>query len=336
MKKLKIIGKNHLTPSSISFGGAPIGELFENLTEENCNKTLENNFKHGVKLFDTSPYYGLGLSETRLGNFLKNKERDSYLISTKVGRYLVPENPKKIDRGNWKGGLNFKPIIDYSYDGVMKSFEQSLNRLKIENIDIALIHDVDEFSHGDLAQKYFKTSMNGAYKALEKLKEEGLVKAIGVGLQDASMCMQFAKSGNFDCMLLANRYTLLEQKTALEFFPIANEKKISILLAGVYNSGILIKGLKKGITYEYSPINNSIKNKYLKLKKICDNFNIPVGAASLQFAYYPKEVSTLILGMDKPLHIEENLNLLNFKINPEFWSILKQKNIINIDCPTPS
>ena len=329
------IGETNLTPSKLSFGGAPIGELFEKLTDKKCYNTLELCYQNGVKLFDTSPFYGLGLSEKRLGNFLKNKKRNSFLISTKVGRYLIPEEAKKIDRGIWKGGLNFKPIIDYSYDGVMKSFEQSLNRLCVEYIDIALIHDLDPFTHGKLTQDYFKIAIKGAYKALKKLKEQGLIKAIGVGLQDVSMCIQFSKAEDFDCMLLANRYTLLEQNSISNFFSIAKEKNISILLAGIFNSGILVKGLVKGVTYEYSPVNPEIKKKYLKLEQICNYFKIPVAAAALQFSYTPEVVSTLILGMDQPNQIKENLDLLNFKIDPDFWINLKKNNIISSDCPTP-
>lgn len=334
MKK-KIIGNNTLIPSQISFGGAPLGELFENLTEENCNNTLNKSFELGIKLFDTSPFYGYGLSERRIGNYLQTKERNSFLICTKVGRYLVPELPQNIDRGVFKGGLNFKPVIDYSYDGVMKSFEQSLKRLRLTEIDIALIHDVDSFTHGDLTEKYFKISMEGAYKALHKLKEENLIKALGVGLNDASMCSRFAKEGSFDCMIVANRYTLLEQKALYDFFPIAKEKNISVLLAGVYNSGILIKGLKKNVTYEYAPIPIKIKTKYLEIEKICNEFNIPISAAALQFSYAPEVVSTLILGMDKPFQVQNNYDLLKIPIDKEFWSILKRKKLINENSPTP-
>ena len=335
MKK-KIIGNNTLIPSQISFGGAPLGELFENLTEENCNKTLNKCFELGIKLFDTSPFYGYGLSEKRIGDYLKTKNRNSFIICTKVGRYLVPEQSENIDRGIFKGGLNFKPVIDYSYDGTMKSFEQSLKRLRLTEIDIALIHDVDFFTHGDLTEVYFKISMEGAYKALHKLKEQNLIKAIGVGLNDATMCTRFAHAGNFDCMMLANRYTLLEQKALNNFFPIAKDKNISVLLAGVYNSGILIKGLKKDVTYEYAPLTAEIKSKYLEIQKICNEFKIPIAAAALQFANAPEVVSTLVLGMDKPFQVKKNNDLLKVSIDKDFWNMLKRKKLINENSPTPS
>ena len=319
----------------LGMGGASIGDMYVKISNAQAVQTLEAAHAHGVTFFDTSPWYGVGLSEARFGIALHSVPRDSFFLQTKVGRYLTPSDPNKINRGAFKGGLNLAPILDYSYDGVMKSFEQSLNRLCVEYIDIALIHDLDPFTHGKLTQDYFKIAIKGAYKALKKLKEQGLIKAIGVGLQDVSMCIQFSKAEDFDCMLLANRYTLLEQNSISNFFSIAKEKNISILLAGIFNSGILVKGLVKGVTYEYSPVNPEIKKKYLKLEQICNYFKIPVAAAALQFSYTPEVVSTLILGMDQPNQIKENLDLLNFKIDPDFWINLKKNNIINPDCPTP-
>ena len=200
MQKRKL-GKTDIELSAIGFGGAPIGDLFENLSDENCYKVLENCFETNINHFDTSPYYGNGLSEQRLGYFLKKIPKNKYYLSTKVGRYLTPEKEENIDRGKWAGGLNFAPNIDYSYDGVMKSFEQSLHRLATSKIDICLIHDVDHFTHGDQVDHYFKIAMSGAYKALTQLKEEKIIKAIGIGVNDADMCKRFAEAGVYDCML---------------------------------------------------------------------------------------------------------------------------------------
>ncbi len=225
--------------------------LFENLQDENCYKVLENCFESNINHFDTSPYYGNGLSEQRLGNFLKKIPKNKYYLSTKVGRYLTVEKEENIDRGKWVGGLNFVPNIDYSYDGVMKSFEQSLHRLATSKIDICLIHDVDRYTHGDQVDHYFKIAMSGAYKALTQLKEEKIIKAIGIGVNDADMCKRFAEAGDFDCMLLAGRYTLLDQSALDDCIPIAEEKNIGIILGGVFNSGILAKGIGENITYFY-------------------------------------------------------------------------------------
>ena len=191
MQKRKL-GNTNIHLSSLGFGAAPIGDLFENLDERSCYDILENAFNSNFNLFDTSPFYGNGLSEHRTGNFLKTVDEESYFLSTKVGRYLTPEKNQNIDRGAWAGGLNFKLNLDYSYDGVMRSFEQSLLRLAVSKIDICLIHDVDKFTFGNEVDYYFKLAMNGAYKAIQKLKEEKVIKAIGVGLNDADICAKFA------------------------------------------------------------------------------------------------------------------------------------------------
>ena len=331
MQKRKL-GKTDIELSAIGFGGAPIGDLFENLQDENCYNVLENCFESNINHFDTSPYYGNGLSEQRLGYFLKKIPKNKYYLSTKVGRYLTPEKEENIDRGKWAGGLNFVPNIDYSYDGVMKSFEQSLHRLATSKIDICLIHDVDHFTHGDQVDHYFKIAMSGAYKALTQLKEEKIIKAIGIGVNDADMCKRFAEEGDFDCMLLAGRYTLLDQSALDDCIPIAEKKNIGIILGGVFNSGILAKGVGENITYFYDTIPEEVKDRYLKIAKICANYNVPVPAAAIQFSYSNKLISSMILGMDRPEQIQQNLDFLNFNIPDDLWSDLFKAKLIDERC----
>jgi len=335
MQKRKL-GNTNIHLSSLGFGAAPIGDLFENLDERSCYDILENAFNSNFNLFDTSPFYGNGLSEHRTGNFLKTVEEESYFLSTKVGRYLTPEKNQKIDRGAWAGGLNFKLNLDYSYDGVMRSFEQSLLRLAVSKIDICLIHDVDKFTFGNEVDYYFKLAMNGAYKAIQKLKEEKVIKAIGVGLNDADICAKFANEGDFDCMVLAGRYSLLEHESALnDFFPIVDKKNIGIILAGVFNSGILAKGIGDNITYNYDKIPNHIREKYIIVSEVCDRYNVPVPAAALQFSYANKLISSMILGMDRAEQIKQNISFFNHSIPDDLWKELIEKKIIDERCPTP-
>ena len=332
----KKLGKTNIYTTSIGFGGAPMGDLFEKLKEEDCFNTLKKSYECGINIFDTSPLYGYGLSEHRLGNFLKSINRKDFYISTKVGRYLSPEKEENIDRGIFKGGLTYKPTLDYSYDGVMKSFEQSLLRLGLSQIDICLIHDVDRFNHGDKVEHYFKQAMEGAYKALNELKDQKVIKAIGVGVNEAEMCAKFAEEGEFDCMVLAGRYTLLEQGALDSFFPIAEKKNIGIILAGVFNSGILIKGVNENSTYDYGKIPDKIKSKYFEIDKICKEFNVPIAAAALQFCNANDLISTMILGMDRSTQVIQNIKFLNIKIEKEFWDKLKNKNLIDERAPTPN
>mgnify|MGYP000116672307 FL=1 len=335
MQKRKL-GNTNIHLSSLGFGAAPIGDLFENLDERSCYDILENAFNSNFNLFDTSPFYGNGLSEHRTGNFLKTVDEESYFLSTKVGRYLTPEKNQNIDRGTWAGGLNFKLNLDYSYDGAMRSFEQSLLRLAVSKIDICLIHDVDKFTFGNEVDYYFKLAMNGSYKAIQKLKEEKVIKAIGVGLNDADICAKFANEGDFDCMVLAGRYSLLEHESALnDFFPIVDKKNIGIILAGVFNSGILAKGIGANVTYNYDKIPNHIREKYIIVSEVCDRYNVPVPAAALQFSYANKLISSMILGMDRIEQIKQNISFLNFSIPNELWNELIEKKIIDERCPIP-
>ena len=329
------LGSTSVICTSIGFGGAPMGDLFEKLSEEDCYKTLEMCNDQNINFYDTSPLYGYGLSEHRVGNYLKSIQKDKFTICTKVGRYLVPDKEENIDRGIFKGGLNFSPVLDYSYDGVMRSFEQSLFRLGISEIDIGLIHDVDRFNHGDQIDYYFNQAMTGAYKALTKLKEEKVLKAIGVGVNEADICARFAEAGDFDCMVMAGRYTLLEQGALNNFFPIAEKKNIGIILAGVFNSGILVKGGSKHSTYNYGAIPDNIREKFISIENVCRDFKVPVAAAALQFCYANSLVSTMIIGMDRPEQVTENINLLNYEINPDLWRELLDLNLIDERSPLP-
>ncbi len=332
MNKRKL-GKTNINLNAIGFGGAPLGDLFENLEEKNCYDVLEKCYDKNINLYDTSPLYGYGLSEHRLGNFLKTVDEESYYLSTKVGRYLTPEKESNIDRGRFAGGLNFSPHLDYSYDGVMRAFEQSLIRLAVSKVDICLIHDVDRFNFGNEVDHYFELAMKGAYKALQKLKDEKIIKAIGVGVNDSDICAKFAEAGEFDCMLLAGRYSLLDQNALNDFFPIAEKNNIGIILAGVFNSGILAKGVGETITYFYDTIPEEIKEKYLKIAKICEIYNVPVAAAAIQFSYSNKLISSMILGMDRPEQVQKNLDYLNLNIPDDLWRDLLKENLIDERCP---
>ena len=334
MKKRKL-GNTDIELSAIGFGAAPIGDLFEQLDEQTCYKVLENAYNSKINIYDTSPFYGNGLSEHRVGNFIKSIDENSYFLSTKVGRYLTPEKKEKINRGAWAGGLNFKLNLDYSYDGVMRAFEQSFLRLAVSKIDICLIHDVDRFTHGNEVDRYFEEAMNGAYKALIKLREEKVIKAIGVGVNESDMCARFANAGDFDCMVLAGRYSLLDHKSALDdFFPLAKKNNIGIILAGVFNSGILAKGIGENVTYNYDKIPENIKIMYNKILKICDKYHVPIPAVALQFSYANTLISSMILGMDRSEQVNQNIHNLEYQIPSDLWKDLIEENIIDERCPT--
>lgn len=320
MKKI-ILDKTKVKCPIIGFGAAPLGNLFKKLNNKEAEIILEETLNNNINFFDTSPFYGYGLSEKRLGNFFKNKKRDKIIVSTKVGRYLIPEDPKNINRGIFKGGLNFKPIVDYSYDGVMRSFEQSLVRLNLSYIDFCLIHDVDYFTHKNKFEFYFKQSLTGAYKALQKLKDQKLIKCVGLGLNDADVANKFLETEDFDLVLLAGRYTLLDSSAKNNFLETAENKKTDVIMAGVFNSGVLAKGVNRS-TYFYKSIPKNIKSKYLKIKKLTDEYSVPIQAAAIQFPLKKDIVKCVVLGMDEKQQIKQNLKYLNFTIKKEFWDRL--------------
>ena len=325
------LGNTDIQLTSIGFGGAPLGNLFEELNEPECFNIVKKSYEMNINLFDTSPLYGYGLSEHRLGNFLKSIDPDKYYLSTKVGRYLSPKR-NYFKEGKFKGHINFEPNLDYSYDGVMRSFDQSIHRLAVSKIDICLIHDVDRYNFGKDVEIYFKQAMEGAYKALNSLKEQKVIKAIGVGLNDADICAKFANEGDFDCMLLAGRYTLIDQSALDEFFPIAKKNNIGIILGGVFNSGILAKGIGDNVTYWYDKIPPEIKEKYKKISLVCQNHDVPVPAAALQFSYSNKLISSMILGIDRVEQLEQNYKYLNYPIPKKLWSDLIKENLIDERC----
>ena len=320
--KYRNLGKTKIKCPEIGFGGAPIGNLFKKLSDLQANRILEKAQKCNISFYDTSPFYGYGLSEVRLGNFLKNISRNEFIVSTKIGRYLIPENSKKIDRGIFKGGLNYKPIIDYSYSGTMRSFEQSLKRLRLDYIDICLIHDVDNFTHGTNTNRYFKQSLNGAYKALQKLKEQKLIGAIGLGLNDADMANRFLLSEEFDCVLLAGRYTLLDQTAKNKFLETAKNKRVGVLLGGIFNSGILAKGLNKSTYFYNKKIPIQIKQKYKQINELCKKYLVSIQAVAIQFCLRNKNITNIIIGIDETKQISLNLKYLKQKIDNSFWQEL--------------
>ena len=227
------IGRTDLQVSVLGLGGAPLGDLYERIPPDWALATLETAYWRGIRLFDTAPLYGHGLSEHRFGHVLRDKPRAEFVISTKVGRWLRPERSEQVDRGQFVGGLNFQTVYDYSYDGTMRALEQSYQRLGMDRIDIALIHDVDIWTHGS-AEAYesrFRQAVDGAYRALDELRRSGVVRAIGVGINEVAPCVRFANEAAFDCFLLAGRYTLLEQNGLDDLLPLAEQQGFSCWLA---------------------------------------------------------------------------------------------------------
>jgi len=331
------IGATGLTVSQMGFGAAPLGNLFAALGEETAHQTVRAALAAGIRYFDTAPLYGHGLSEHRIGAALRDVPRDDYVLSTKIGRLLVPGESRALADENFYRPLPFDTPFDYSYDGTMRSFEDSLQRLGMSRIDILLIHDVDVWTHGSqaAADARFEEVMAGGYRALVKLRGEGVIGAIGAGLNEWRACQRFAERGDFDCFLLASRYTLLEQGALASFLPLCQERNISIVIGGPFNTGILATGASEGALYDYKPAPPEILARVAAIENVCRNHGVALAAAALQFPLHHPAVAAVIPGARSAEEIKRNSATLAADIPAALWAELKAEGLLHGDAPVP-
>jgi len=332
------LGNTGLSVTILGFGGAPLGDLFERLDEGTAIGTVEAAHRAGMTLFDTSPHYGNGLSELRFGAALRRFPRESYVLSTKVGRRMNPRMPGgSVGGPGFAGGVPHASAVDYSYDGTMRSFEQSLLRLGLDRIDILLLHDVDVWTHGpEMADQRFREAMEGAYRAVHELRSQGVIKAVGLGLNEADTTVRFVKAGDFDCVLLAGRYSLLHQDALDEFLPLAAQKGIGVILGGVFNSGILATGAKPGAHFNYRPAPPEVMDKVALIERVCEAHGVPIAVASLHFALGAPAVAAVILGGVSPAEVERNLRAITASVPAGLWSDLKAEGLLPASVPVPA
>jgi D-threo-aldose 1-dehydrogenase len=332
------LGSTGLEVSVLGLGGAPLGDFSELIPEDRAQATLDAAWAAGVRLYDTSPLYGHGLSEHRFGAMLRRRPRDAFVLSTKVGRWLRPEHPERIDRGWFAGGLNFDVVYDYSYDGTMRSLEQSYQRLGMNRIDIALIHDVDIWTHGsrEAYEERFRQSMEGCYRALAELRSAGVIHAIGAGLNEVEPCVRYAEAGDFDCFLLAGRYTLLEQHGLDDLLPLAERKGFSILLGGPYNSGILATGAIPGARYNYRPAGPEIMERVARIEAVCGRHGVPIAAAAIQFPLAHPRIAAIVPGAVRPEEAHRNAEMLRFPVPAALWRDLMDAGLLAEAAPVPA
>jgi len=324
--------------SSIGLGTAPMGDLYELLDEKTQVATIEQAYESGVRVFDTSPHYGNGLSEVRVGAGLRYAPRQDIIVSTKIGRVMDPfrkpaERNKDVYSPGFVGGFPHAATFDYSYDGTMRSVEQSLLRMGLSRLDIVLIHDCDVWTHGAQAGRRFGEAMDGAYRALDKLRAEKTVAAIGFGINEADTCVKFARAGDFDVAMMAGRYSLLIQNGLAEFLPLAVEKKIGVMLAGVFNSGILATGAIPGAKFEYAPATAEIMDRVRQIEAVCTRHATPIRRAALQFAMAHPAVVSVVLGAVKPAEVQANVADADQPVPAALWSELKSAGLLDPAAP---
>jgi D-threo-aldose 1-dehydrogenase len=327
------LGQTGLMVSALGFGTAPLGDLYTAVDERAAVDSIEAAVRDGMTLVDTSPHYGNGLAELRVGAALRRVGRDKVVLSTKIGRWMTPSAEPPV-WGGFRGGAPFKPTIDYSHDGAMRSLEQSHLRLGTERIDIALIHDVDRRNHGDAVDERFQEAVSGAWKALAKLRDEGVIKAIGIGVNETEMCLRFAEVCDLDCVLLAGRYSLLEQGPLDTFFPLAEQRGIGILLGGVFNSGILATGAAPGAKYDYADAPPEVLERTRRIETVCRRHGVPLAVAAVAFARAHPAVSSVVLGGVSPQEVARNGEGWRTPVPAALWEELKAEGLIRKDAPT--
>ncbi len=324
------LGRSGLEVTRLGFGAATQGGLFESVSEQSARAVFEAAWNAGIRSFDTAPWYGYGQSETRLGEFLRDKS--GYTLSSKVGRLLmpgIPPHPSQLEPDGTRGFKTDSPlnvVYDYSYDGVMRSFEASLERLGLERLDTLYIHDPDVM---DLEAK---DVLEGAGRALAELRDQGLVKAIGAGMNQFEMPLELARDGRFDAFLLAGRYTLLEQ-TSLPFMDYCAQHSISVVIGGVYNSGLLANP-KVGAHDNYVPVSRERLERAFALQTVCERYGIPLRAAALQFPLFHPAVSSVLCAARSVQQLEDNVKQFETSIPLELWADLKRGGLLEDKVPT--
>ena len=316
----------------LSCGTASFGNLYREVDPLSVNDVLGGAWKAGYRYFDTAPFYGFGLSERRVGDFLRTKNSEDYVLSTKVGRILHPDSSYHPAREGFINALPFRPEYDYSYDGIMRSFEHSLQRLGLEKIDMLYMHDIGRVTHGDDHERQMKIAMSGGYKALDELRSANLVKSIGLGVNEYEVCEEAMEYGDWDCFLLAGRYTLLEQESIKTFIPKCKDRGSKIVVGGVFNSGILATGAVKGAKYNYEDASQDILEKVNKIESICKQYNITLRQAAIQFPMLQKNVSSILVGSAKLKHFESPLEDMKVEIPYEFWEALVKNKLLKEEC----
>lgn len=306
------VGHTGLRVPVLGLGGSPLSGLYGPVPEEQAQNTIRSALASGVNFFDTAPMYGMGSSEQRLGAGLAGTQRTQFVLATKIGKLITPD-----------GAI----IADYSRNGVLQSLETSLKRLDLERVDILHIHDADSEDH-------YRTALDEAFPILAELRSQGVIRAIGAGMNQWQRLAQFLAHADFDCFLLAGRYTLLEH-TSLDFLNTCAARQVRVFLGGVYNTGILAVGAVPGAKYNYREAPDEIMKRVQKIEKVCSRHRVPLKAAALQFPLAHPAVS-LVVGMQSPQEVAENTAALHLSISPGFWQDLRDEKLLPPNVPVPA
>ena len=334
------LGRSGIEVTALGFGGATIGGLFRRIPEAQVQETLAAAYEAGIRLFDTAPLYGHGQSELRLGFQLRQRDLGDTVLATKVGRLLQPpRRPSgEVDLGGWSGGLPFALRWDFSYGGIMRSYEDSLQRFGITRVDLLTIHDLDYSEHAtpEISDRYLDQLVRaGGWRALEELKAAGEIRAIGAGINDPGTITRFTERITFDYFLLAMPYSLVEQELLNDELSYCTEHEVGIIKGAPYASGILATGAVPGATYNYSAAVPEVHERVARISAVCERHGVPLRAAALQFALAHPAIATVIPGAVTPAEVRDNVAMVAWPIAGDLWQELKHDGLLRADAPTP-
>lgn len=329
------VGSTGLQLSRIGFGSAPIGDLKRAPSDETSRALLQAVWDAGVRYFDTAPFYGSGLSERRVGDFLRDKPRDSYVLSTKVGRLLVPDRDWAQKRYANPRVLPFRPEFDFSYDGIMRSYEASLQRLGLDRIDILYLHDLGRFSQKENHEATLAAALNGGIRALEELRASGAVRAIGAGVNEAPILETLLDHGRWDVFLLANRYTLIDQAVVEGLLPRCLKEGVAVVAGAPLSSGILATGPVPGALFDYAPASEAMLERVRRIEAVCRSYDVTLIRAALAFPLGHPAITALIPGPANPAEFADNLTHFRANVPAGLWHRLKAEGLLHPEAPAP-
>ncbi len=336
------VGRTSLELTALSLGSAPLGGLYRELSDAQAEATVDAAWQSGIRYFDTAPHYGHTKAEHRLGNALRRYPRADFVLSTKVGRRFVPRTTAYDGSEGWSDPLPFQPVYDYTYSGILRAFEDSQQRLGIVDIDVALIHDIGRVTHGDNNTLYWRQLRDeGGFRALDELRTQRGVKAVGLGVNEGPAIMEAMAEFNIDCALLAGRYTLLEQAVLDDLLPECEKKGVGILLGGAFNSGILARGFRQTQSsappqkFNYGDAPQAVIERVDAIERICHEHGVALSSAALQFPYAHKVIATVLMGAQSPDEVRANVASFSERLPAELWEALRASGLLRTDAPTP-
>jgi len=336
---LRRLAGTRLAVSELGLGTAPLGNLYEAMSSGSAQGILEAAVAAGVRYVDTAPYYGFGLSERRVGDGIRGHEH--VVVSTKVGRLLQPDPTVTDDsiRSGFRSSLPFKPVFDYSHDAILRSWEASLQRLGIAHIDLVYVHDIGTLTHGSAqAAMWRQLTAGGGFRALQRLRDEGSIGGFGLGVNEIAVCLEAMNTVHLDALLLAGRYTLLEQTAMDELLPRAQADGTAVIIGGPYNSGILAAGTRSQVTprYNYAPAPAEVLARVARIETVCERHAVPLAAAALQFPLAHPQVASVIPGIASVAQLSDTLHFYHAPIPSQFWQDLKSEGLLRDDAVVPN